>query len=94
MASSSQEDSSSRTRNYGDGPPWIFTGRALYQLHLVKAEVARHFIPPELKLVQAFGYTLGGLYLAHYDSSPAGIFDEVWDYLSIKSNLLCILDNS
>ncbi len=27
MASSSQEDSSSRTRNYGDGPPWIFTGR-------------------------------------------------------------------
>jgi hypothetical protein len=39
-------------------------------------------------------YTLGGLYLAHYDSSPAGIFDEVWDYLSIKSNLLCILDNS
>jgi hypothetical protein len=29
--------------------------RALYQLHLVKAEVARHFIPPELKLVQAFG---------------------------------------
>jgi hypothetical protein len=55
MASSSQEDSSSRTRNYGDGPPWIFTGRALYQLHLVKAEVARHFIPPELKLVQAFG---------------------------------------
>ncbi len=26
-SSSSQEDSSSRTRNYGDGPPWIFTGR-------------------------------------------------------------------
>ncbi|CAK9857126.1 unnamed protein product [Sphagnum jensenii] len=77
MASSSQEDSSSRTRNYGDGPPWIFTGRALYQLHLVKAEVAHRFIPPELKLVQAFGYTLGGLYLAHYDSSPAGIFDEM-----------------
>jgi hypothetical protein len=51
--------------------------RALYQLHLVKAEVARRFIPPELKLVQAFGYTLGGLYLAHYDSSPAGIFDEM-----------------
>ncbi len=27
LASSSQEDSSSRTRNYGDGAPWIFTGR-------------------------------------------------------------------
>ena len=39
-----------------------------------------------LKLVEAFGYTLGGYYLAHYDDSPAGAFDElvvmaglVWD---------------
>lgn len=29
--------------------------RALYQLHLVKAEVARRIIPSELKVVQAFG---------------------------------------
>lgn len=29
--------------------------RALYQLNLVKTEVARRFIPPELKVVQAFG---------------------------------------
>ena len=32
--------------------------RALYQLHLVKAEVAKRFIPPELRLVQAFGCVL------------------------------------
>lgn len=29
--------------------------RALYQLQLVKASVARKFIPPELKIVEAFG---------------------------------------
>ncbi|KAG0613944.1 hypothetical protein M758_6G139400 [Ceratodon purpureus] len=66
-----------QARRYSDGPPWIFTGRALYQLNLVKAEVARRVIPPELKVVQAFGYTLGGFYLAKYDSSPAGVFDEL-----------------
>ncbi|KAF6169621.1 hypothetical protein GIB67_004013 [Kingdonia uniflora] len=69
-------------------PPWLFKGRhflydlhcvisALYQLHLVKAETARAFIPKEFKLVEAFGYTLGGFFLAHYDDSPAGMFDEL-----------------
>ncbi|KAK8605696.1 hypothetical protein V6N13_102470 [Hibiscus sabdariffa] len=58
-------------------PPWIFKGSALYQLHLVKAETARAFIPKELRLVEAFGYTLGGFFLANYDHSPAGVFDEV-----------------
>eukprot|EP00897_Mesotaenium_endlicherianum_P007945 jgi/Mesen1/7179/ME000037S06535 len=62
---------------YSAGPPWIFRGRAVYQLHLVKTDVARRFIPPELHIVEAFGYTLGGLYFAQYDSSPAGQFDEV-----------------
>ncbi|RZC60506.1 hypothetical protein C5167_022270 [Papaver somniferum] len=52
-------------------------GNALYQLHLVKAQTARTFIPKEFRLVEAFGYTLGGFFLAHYDDSPAGIFDEV-----------------
>ncbi|KAL5979409.1 hypothetical protein ACLOJK_019307 [Asimina triloba] len=51
-------------------------GNALYQLHLVKAETAQSFIPKEFRLVEAFGYTLGGLFLAHYDDSPAGSFDE------------------
>ncbi|KAG6534416.1 hypothetical protein ZIOFF_008302 [Zingiber officinale] len=55
----------------------LFTNEALYQLHLVKAEIVRAFIPKEFKLVEAFGYTLGGLFLAHYDESPAGVFDEV-----------------
>uniref|UniRef100_A0A1D1XTY1 Isoleucine--tRNA ligase n=2 Tax=Anthurium amnicola TaxID=1678845 RepID=A0A1D1XTY1_9ARAE len=63
--------------DYSHGPPWMFKGRALYQLHLVKAKIARRFIPKELKLVEAFGYTLGGMFLAHYDASPAGVFDEL-----------------
>ncbi|XP_038703145.1 protein NEOXANTHIN-DEFICIENT 1 [Tripterygium wilfordii] len=58
-------------------PPWLFKGSALYQLHLVKSETARAFIPKECRLVEAFGYTLGGFFLASYDHSPAGIFDEL-----------------
>ncbi|TVU32152.1 hypothetical protein EJB05_23871, partial [Eragrostis curvula] len=50
---------------------------ALYQLHLVKASTARAFVPPELRLVEAFGYTLGGMFLARYHDSPAGEFDEL-----------------
>ncbi|CAM6105178.1 unnamed protein product [Calypogeia fissa] len=74
--SGSSEVSSSAIRDYSDGPPFVFKGRAVYQLHAVKASVARRFVPPELKLVEAFGYTLGGLFLANYDVSPAGQFDE------------------
>ncbi|XP_021745926.1 protein NEOXANTHIN-DEFICIENT 1-like [Chenopodium quinoa] len=62
--------------SYGK-PPWRFTGRALYQFHLVKADVARALIPKEFRLVEAFGYTLGGFFLANYDHSPAGVFDEL-----------------
>ncbi|KAF6253095.1 hypothetical protein COO60DRAFT_1703985 [Scenedesmus sp. NREL 46B-D3] len=56
--------------------PWTFKGRALYQLQLVKADEARKHIPAELQLVEFCGYTLGGVYLARYDDSPAGVFDE------------------
>ena len=38
---------------------------------------ARKFVPQDLPLVELFGYTLGGLYLARYEDSPAGKFDEV-----------------
>ncbi|KAL5081413.1 hypothetical protein RYX36_009834 [Vicia faba] len=58
-------------------PPWVFRGSALYQLHLVKAEKARACIPKEFKLVEAFGYTLGGFFLASYEDSPVGVFDEL-----------------
>ncbi|KAM5568337.1 hypothetical protein ABKV19_016085 [Rosa sericea] len=51
--------------------------RALYQLHLVKAATIRACIPKEFRLVEAFGYTLGGFFLANYDDSPAGVFDEL-----------------
>ncbi|KAM0984498.1 hypothetical protein ACFX2C_011893 [Malus domestica] len=62
--------------SYGK-PPWIFRGSALYQLHLVKAATVRACIPKEFRLVEAFGYTLGGFFLANYDDSPVGIFDEL-----------------
>ncbi|KAL2903741.1 Protein NEOXANTHIN-DEFICIENT 1 [Bienertia sinuspersici] len=68
-----------KTKNctgYGK-PPWRFKGRALYQFHLVKSDVARALIPKEFRLVEAFGYTLGGFFLANYDHSPAGVFDEL-----------------
>ena len=57
--------------------PWRFQGRALYQLCLIKSSDARKHVPDDLKLVEAFGYTLGGVYLARYDDSPAGTFDEL-----------------
>ncbi|XP_047096110.1 protein NEOXANTHIN-DEFICIENT 1 isoform X1 [Lolium rigidum] len=62
---------------YRHGPPWVFKGSALYQLHLVKAATARAFVPKDLRLVEAFGYTLGGMFLARYHDSPAGQFDEL-----------------
>ncbi|CAL9041431.1 unnamed protein product [Musa banksii] len=77
MGESGTISNSSSPSGYALGPPWLFRGRALYQLHLVKADIARALIPKELKLVEAFGYTLGGLFLAHYDDSPAGEFDEL-----------------
>ncbi|KAL8248494.1 hypothetical protein R6Q59_005362 [Mikania micrantha] len=58
-------------------PPWIFKGSALYQFHLVKAEIAKAIIPKEFRLVEAFGYTLGGFFLANYNESPFGPFDEL-----------------
>lgn len=73
-------EKSSQTKaasSYGSGAPWIFRGRAFYQIHLVKADAVRQCIPKGLKLVEAFGYTLGGIYLAQYDDSPAGKFDEL-----------------
>lgn len=64
--------------NSGYGkPPWIFKGSALYQFHLVKAEIAKAIIPKEFRLVEAFGYTLGGFFLANYNESPFGTFDEL-----------------
>lgn len=57
--------------------PWIFRGKALYQLQLVKESEARKHTPAELPLVTFLGYTLGGFYLARYSDSPVGAFDEL-----------------
>ena len=43
---------------------WSFSGSAHYQFHLVKSSVARRHVPPGMPLVEAFGHTLGGFYLA------------------------------
>ncbi|KAM3402505.1 hypothetical protein ACQJBY_006403 [Aegilops geniculata] len=72
---------------YRHGPPWVFKGSALYQLQLVKAATARAFVPKDLRLVEAFGYTLGGMFLARYHDSPAGQFDEVIVVIFIPSLL-------
>ncbi|KAF8672439.1 hypothetical protein HU200_049650 [Digitaria exilis] len=81
MASSKQEEELEKGRTpcagYKHCPPWVFKGSALYQLHLVKASTARAFVPRDLRLVEAFGYTLGGMFLARYHDSPAGAFDEL-----------------
>jgi hypothetical protein len=70
---------------YGKAP-WTFKGRAWYQLSLVRADEARRHVPASLPLVELFGWTLGGFYLARYEDSPVGAFDElvalgglVWD---------------
>ncbi|ONM05352.1 Protein NEOXANTHIN-DEFICIENT 1 [Zea mays] len=72
------EEKETACAGYKHGPPWVFKGSALYQLHLVKASTARAFVPRDLRLVEAFGYTLGGMFLARYHDSPAGEFDEVY----------------
>lgn len=36
-------------------------------------------------------YTLGGIFLAHYNNSPAGMFDEVGKQTKNKVNLNCFL---
>ena len=62
---------------YGRGPPWRFRGRAVMQLHAVRAREARAHVPPGLRLVEVAGWTLGAAYLARYTESPAGAFDEL-----------------
>lgn len=38
---------------------------------------ARKYVPPNLPLVNFFGWTLGGFYLARYTHSPVGPFNEL-----------------
>lgn len=62
---------------YDDPPPWVFRGKALYQLALVRVDDAKAHVPNDLPLVNFFGWTLGGLYAARYDESPCGKLDEI-----------------
>lgn len=38
---------------------------------------AKKYLPAGLPLVNCFGWTLGGFYLARYSHSPVGPFDEM-----------------
>lgn len=51
---------------------------------------AEKYVPPELKLVSLFGYTLGGFYLARYTDSPVGAFDEVRKHLHAHTHRSCV----
>lgn len=66
-----------REMGYDDPPPWVFRGKALYQLALVRVDDAKAHVPNDLPLVNFFGWTLGGLYAARYDESPCGKLDEI-----------------
>ena len=47
--------------------PWTLRGYAIQNWQLVDTEVARPFIPPELKIASLWpGKTLSGIYLANY----------------------------
>ncbi|KAG8043053.1 hypothetical protein GUJ93_ZPchr0303g11319 [Zizania palustris] len=45
--------------------------------HLQSARMCSQPLMLLLRLVEAFGYTLGGMFLARYNDGPAGQFDEV-----------------
>lgn len=50
---------------------------ALCQLRPLHMLQAKKYIPDAFKLVDFGGWTLGGFYLARYNDSPVGAFDEV-----------------
>jgi len=75
-ATETKTHSSKKQQGYHN-PPWTFTGKALYQLSLVRVRDARKYVPDSIPLVNIFGWTLGGFYLARYENSPAGSFDEL-----------------
>lgn len=46
-------------------------------VHACRTEEARKHIPDDFRIVDFFGWTLGGIYLARYSDSPVGAFDEL-----------------
>ena len=63
-------------------PPWQFSNaRVLYQPTLVPIQAAGAVTPPSstsgLTLLSLFGYTLGGIFVVDWTSSPVGPYREV-----------------
>lgn len=60
-------------------PPWRFSNaRILYQPTLVPVEAARKVTPSSgLSLLSLFGWTLGGIFVVDWTSSPIGPYREV-----------------
>lgn len=68
--------------------------RALYQLHLVRAETARPFIPKEFKLVQFFGYSSNPMHCFMLPTITMAIYRFIWlkcGFLAVKISRTCQL---
>ena len=60
------------------GPPWAFPqARCLYQPSWVPLDAARRVTPPEITILSAFDYTLGGTFVVEWTDSPVGPYKEV-----------------
>lgn len=58
-------------------PPYTFGAQLWYQLQLVPVQTARKNIPEPVPIVSLFGWTLGGVFIARWNSSPIGPYQEV-----------------
>ncbi|MDX2096187.1 MAG: acetoacetate decarboxylase family protein [Leptolyngbyaceae cyanobacterium bins.59] len=58
--------------------PWSLQGFALLTLHPISVEQARSHVPPSLQIFEVWpGYTLGGVYLATYESGSTLQYNEL-----------------
>eukprot|EP00873_Tetraselmis_striata_P045954 jgi/Tetstr1/466218/TSEL_010776.t1 len=61
----------------GGQDAWRFSGSAVYQLYAVAVADASHLLPSGTRPLSLFGYTLGGIFLASYATSPCGPYEEL-----------------
>ncbi|EYU28452.1 hypothetical protein MIMGU_mgv1a019186mg [Erythranthe guttata] len=54
-----------------------FSSIDVVMIHSVRVDSVRPFIPKKFKVVQNFVDTMGGFFLANYEESPFGAFDEL-----------------
>ena len=59
--------------------PWRFEGRFIFRPSLVRVPNAADAAPKSARLLQLFGYSLGGSVVLEYDISPVGPYREYVD---------------